>query len=150
VVIRSGNRFRTADSLEAAKALITKKDGPAMDFSPGYFDLFPDGRLGPDAEISLMIDPAISFPRLRVSSSKIEWRQRDHRTGQEYKYSQLRCEPEGWAFLVGRRQRTSMACHWLIRSMPNSSVMFCPSKCKLVRAQFGDPGAHARHDSCIP
>ncbi len=101
VVIRTGSRLSEADSRNGGKAPIKKKI-PPMDYNLGHFDLFPDGRLGPDAEVGPMIDPAISFPRLPNSSATSEWGQRDLRTGEEYAYSSLRRDAGGWAFHAER------------------------------------------------
>jgi len=60
VVLRQGSRFTatsTADSL-------TKQPKPPMEYNVGYFDLFSDGRLGPDAELGYRISPPALFPRL--------------------------------------------------------------------------------------
>ena len=75
-----------------------------MDYHFGYFDLFPDGRLGPDAELGYRITPASLFPRLPddEAQAKAGWGQRDERMGQEYRYSSLRAEPGGWSFHAER------------------------------------------------
>jgi hypothetical protein len=66
----------------------------------GYFDLFPDGHLGPDAELGYRIDPASLFPRLPADASEAKrgWAQHDERMGHGYRYSSLRSEPGGWTF----------------------------------------------------
>ena len=71
-----------------------------MEYNVGYFDLFPDGRIGPDAELGYRIDPASLFPRLPddETQAKAGWGQRDERMGQEYRYSSLQAEPGGWTF----------------------------------------------------
>ncbi len=75
-----------------------------MEYNVGYFDLFPDGRLGPDAELGYRISPPALFPRLPddETQAKAGWGQRDDRMGQEYRYSALRAEPGGWAFHAER------------------------------------------------
>jgi peroxiredoxin len=101
VVIRTGSRLSEAGGRNRGKGQ-DKKRIPPMDYNVGYFDLFPDGRLGPDAEVGTVIDPAISFPRLPNSSATSEWGQRDLRTGEEYAYSSLRRDGGGWAFHAER------------------------------------------------
>ena len=65
VVLRQGSRFTatSASSLvDSLKSLFKKQDKPPMEYQLGYFDLFPDGRLGPDAELGYRIAPASLFP----------------------------------------------------------------------------------------
>ena len=102
VVLRQGNRFTatSASAVDTLKSLFKKQSKPPMDYNFGYFDLFPDGRLGPDAELGYRISPASLFPRLPDDEAKAKagWGQRDERMGQEYRYSSLRDEPGGWSF----------------------------------------------------
>ena len=102
VIIRIGNRFREVDKPGAITAPTKKREAPPMDYSLGSFDLFPDGRLGSDAEVGPDIDPAMCFPRLPDDAARGEWGHRDARTGQEYGYASLRREPDGWAFHAER------------------------------------------------
>ena len=64
VVLRQGNRFTATSAVDFLKSLFMKQDKPPMKYHLGYFDLFPDGRLGPDAELGYEITPASLFPRL--------------------------------------------------------------------------------------
>ncbi len=100
VVVRQGSRFTATSALETIKSLFKKQDKPPMDYNLGYFDLFPDGRIGPDAELGYRISPASLFPRLPDDEAKVKagWDQRDERMGEEYRYSSLRSEPDGWVF----------------------------------------------------
>lgn len=102
VVIRVGSRLRGADGPDGGKAQNTKPQLLPMDYSLGYFDLYPDGRLGADGEVNIDVDPAICFPRLPGDPATSEWGQRDPRTGQEYGYSALRRGAEGWDFRAER------------------------------------------------
>ena len=104
VVLRQGSRFTATSVAETLKSLFKKQAKPPMDYNFGYFDLFPDGRLGPDAELGYRINPASLFPRLPddQANAKAGWGQRDERMGQEYRYSALRDEPGGWAFRAER------------------------------------------------
>ncbi len=100
VVLRQGSRFTATSLVDTLKSLFKKQAKPAMDYNFGYFDLYPDGRLGPDAELGYRITPASLFPRLPDDQTKAKsgWGQRDERMGQEYRYSSLRDEPGGWSF----------------------------------------------------
>jgi thiol-disulfide isomerase/thioredoxin len=100
VVIRQGSRFTATSSADSAKGSPSKKPEQPMEYNIGYFDLFPDGRIGPDAELGYRISPATLFPRLPDDDlqAKAGWDQRDDKMGQEYRYSALRTEPGGWAF----------------------------------------------------
>jgi thiol-disulfide isomerase/thioredoxin len=108
VVLRQGTRFTatsTGDSLgDTLKGLFKKQPKSPMEYNVGYFDLFPDGRLGPDAELGYHISPAALFPGLPddETQAKAGWGQRDDRMGQEYRYSALRAEPGGWTFHAER------------------------------------------------
>ncbi|MDG3008425.1 TlpA family protein disulfide reductase [Paludisphaera mucosa] len=102
VVIRVGNRLREAAGPGAGKAPTKGQQLPPMEYSLGYFDLSPDGRLGADAQLGSDFDPAIAFPRLPDKPSAGEWGQRDARTGQEYGYSSLRRGTDGWGFHAER------------------------------------------------
>jgi len=98
VIVRQGSRFRqtsTADAFSLKDLL--KKPGP-MDYNLGHFDLSPDGRIGPDAELGYRIDPATLFPRLPDEGKKVVWGQSDERMGKEYQYSALKAGPGGWSF----------------------------------------------------
>lgn len=107
VVLRQGSRFTSvSDSVvETLKGLAKPKDKTPMEYHLGYFDLFPDGRLGPDAELGYRIAPASLFPRLPddEAQAKAGWDQRDERLGQDAHYSALKVEPGGWSF---RSERT--------------------------------------------
>lgn len=96
VVIRVGSRLRGAGTPNVPQ------QPPPMGYNLGYFDVFPDGRLGADADVNGDTDPAICFPRLPADPSTGEWVQRDPRTGEEYGYSALRRGPDGWAFRAER------------------------------------------------
>lgn len=111
VVVRQGSRFTstsrgpdkrlTLNSLtETLKGLLKEQEKEPMDYNVGYFDLYPDGRIGPDAELGYRIQPASLFPRLPddEAQAKDGWSQRDDRMGQEYRYSALRPEEGGWVF----------------------------------------------------
>lgn len=102
VVVRVASRLREADRQEAGKTSAQKQQNVPMDYSLGYFDLFPDGRIGEDADLSVEVDPALVFPRLPDTPSTSEWGQSDPRTGQEYAYSSPRREADGWAFRAER------------------------------------------------
>ena len=100
VVLRQGSRFTSTSLAETLKGLLKKQDKPPLEYNVGYFDLFPDGHLGPDAELGYRINPDSSFPRLPDDEAQANagWSQRDDRMGQEYRYSSLRAEEGGWAF----------------------------------------------------
>ncbi len=104
VVVRQGSRFTATSVVDTLKSLFKKQARPPMDYNFGYFDLFPDGRLGPDAELGYRITPASLFPRLPDDEvqAKAEWGQRDERMGQAFRYSSLRAEPGGWLFRAER------------------------------------------------
>lgn len=102
VVIRVGSRLREAAGPGSGKAPIEEPQPSPMEYHLGSFDLFPDGRLGGDAQLGSDVDPAIAFPRLPDKPAAGEWGQRDTRTGQEYGYSSLRREPDGWGFHAER------------------------------------------------
>jgi thiol-disulfide isomerase/thioredoxin len=100
VVLRQGSRFTSTSIADTLKSLFKKQAKPPMDYNFGYFDLFPDGRLGPDSELGYRISPDSLFPRLPDDEANVKagWGQRDARMGQEYRYSSLRDEPGGWSF----------------------------------------------------
>jgi peroxiredoxin len=104
VVLRQGSRFTATSIVQSLEGLFTKQPKPPMEYNVGYFDLFPDGRVGPDAELGYRISPPALFPRLPddKTQAKAEWGQRDERMGQEYRYSSLKAEPGGWAFHAER------------------------------------------------
>ncbi len=104
VVVRQGSRFTATSVVDTLKSLFKKQAKPPMDYNFGYFDLVPDGRLGPDAELGYRITPASLFPRLPAdeAQAKAEWGQRDERMGQAFHYSSLRAEPSGWLFHAER------------------------------------------------
>jgi hypothetical protein len=104
VVLRQGSRFTVTSHDESGKGSARKQPERPMEFNVGYFDVFPDGRIGPDAELGYRISPPSVFPRLPddESQAKAGWSQRDERMGQEYRYSALRAEPGGWAFHAER------------------------------------------------
>ncbi len=79
VVLRQGSRFTATSVVDTLKSLFKKQAKPPMDYHFGYFDLFPDGRLGPDAELGYRITPASLFPRLPDDDAKAKtgWSQRD-------------------------------------------------------------------------
>jgi thiol-disulfide isomerase/thioredoxin len=100
VVLRQGSRFTATSLAESLKGLFSKQAKPPMEYNVGYFDLFSDGRIGPDAELGYHISPATVFPRLPddATQAKAEWGQRNEKMGQAYRYSSLHAEPGGWAF----------------------------------------------------
>jgi thiol-disulfide isomerase/thioredoxin len=100
VVLRQGTRFTATSNDDSGKGSAKNPPKPPMEFNVGYFDLFPDGRVGPDAELGYQLSPAPLFPRLPDdgSQAKAGWGQRNDRMGQEFHYSALRTEPGGWAF----------------------------------------------------
>jgi thiol-disulfide isomerase/thioredoxin len=100
VVVRQGSRFAATSNAELAKTSAPKKPEPAMDYNIGYFDLFPDGRIGPDAQLGYTISPAALFPRLPddEAQARAGWAQRDDRMGEEYRYFGLTTEQGGWSF----------------------------------------------------
>jgi len=104
VVVRQGSRFTSTSIADTLKSLFKKQAKPPMNYNFGYFDLFPDGRLGPDAELGYRITPASVFPCLPDDEPKAKdgWGQRDERMGQEFRYSSLRAEPNGWLFRAER------------------------------------------------
>ena len=79
VVLRQGSRFTATSAIDTFKSLFKKQVKPPMEYHFGYFDLFPDGRLGPDAELGCRITPASLFPRLPDDDAKAKtgWSQRD-------------------------------------------------------------------------
>jgi peroxiredoxin len=100
VVLRQGSRFTATSLGQTLKSLFQKQAKPPMDYNVGYFDLFPDGRIGPDAELGYRISPAALFPRLPddAAQARAGWGQRDEKMGQEHRYSSLKSEPGGWSF----------------------------------------------------
>jgi thiol-disulfide isomerase/thioredoxin len=100
VVARQGSRFTAASVVDTIKGLFKKQAKPPMDYSFGYFDLFPDGRLGPDRELAYRINPATLFPRLPddLAAGKAGWGEREETMAQEYRFTSLRDEPGGWVF----------------------------------------------------
>ena len=100
VVVRQGSRFTAASVVDSLKSLFKKQAKPPMEYNLGYFDLFPDGRRGPDAELGYRIAPSSLFPRLPddEAQAKAGWGDREEKMGQEYRYSSLRPEPGGWIF----------------------------------------------------
>jgi thiol-disulfide isomerase/thioredoxin len=103
VVLRQGTRFtatRTKSVVESIRSFFTKESQSPMEYHLGYFDLFPDGRLGPDAELGYRITPSGLFPRLPDGAAQAQagWGDRDERMGRESRYSSLRAEPGGWSF----------------------------------------------------
>src|SRR5271166_2147659 len=79
VVVRQGSRFTATSVVDTLKSLFKKPAKPAMNYDFGFFDLYPDGRLGPDAELGYRINPATVFPRLPDDEAKAKtgWSQRD-------------------------------------------------------------------------
>ena len=79
VVLRQGSWFTATSAIDTFKSLFKKQVKPPMEYHFGYFDLFPDGRLGPDAELGYRITPASLFPRLPDDDAKAKtgWSQRD-------------------------------------------------------------------------
>src|SRR5262249_49142098 len=55
---------------------------------------------GPDSELGYRISPATAFPRLPDDEKQAQegWGQRNERMGQEYRYTSLRPEADGWSF----------------------------------------------------
>jgi thiol-disulfide isomerase/thioredoxin len=104
VVLRQGSRFTSVQTLDAIKNLLKKPDKPPMEYNVGYFDVFPDGRLGSDSELGYRISPAAFFPRLPddEAQAKAGWEQSEERMGQRFRYSSLKSEPGGWAFHAER------------------------------------------------
>ena len=104
VVVRQGSRFTATSVVDTIKSLLKNEAKPPMDYDLGYFDLFPDGRLGPDAELGYRISPATIFPRLPDDEAQARdgWGQGIDRMGQDFRYSALRTEPGGWAFHAER------------------------------------------------
>lgn len=107
VVVRQGSRFTAtplAKGLKGLGDLFRKTEQPPMEYHVGSFDLFPDGRLGPDAELGFHITPASVFPLLPADAAqaKAGWSQQDDRMGQDYRYSELRAEDGGRAFRAER------------------------------------------------
>jgi thiol-disulfide isomerase/thioredoxin len=100
IVIRQGSRFTATSVVDTIKNLFKKQDKRPMQYQFGYFDLFPDGRVGPDAEQGFRFIPASLFPRLPENSdqAKSEWSQSDETMAVAYRYTSLRSEPDGWTF----------------------------------------------------
>ena len=102
VVIRQGSRFTAASgsALDTIKGLVKNPAKAPMEYHLGYIDLYPDGRLGPDAELGYRLSPSGLFPRLPddAAQAKDGWRRRDEKMGQEFRYSALESGPEGWSF----------------------------------------------------
>lgn len=100
IVIRQRSRFTVTSPGESLKDLLKKSKPKPMEYHMGYFDLFPDGRLGPDIEQGFQIEPASLFPRLPASAAqaKAGWGQRDEKLGTAFRYSSLRSEAGGWTF----------------------------------------------------
>lgn len=101
VVIRIGERIREDVVRGGGNAANHGQQLPPMEYNLGYFDMFPDGRLGVDSQIGTDVDPAIVFPRLPDEPAG-EWGRRDACTGQEYGYSSLKRGPGGWSFHAER------------------------------------------------
>ena len=91
LVLRQGSRFTATPNGDSDKGSAKKQPEPPMDFNVGYFDLFTDGRLGPDADLGYRISSSSWFPRLPddESQAKTGWSERDDRMGQEFQYSAL-------------------------------------------------------------
>ena len=104
VVLRQGSRFTATSVVDTLKSLLKNEAKQPMDYNVGYFDLFPDGRLGTDAELGYHISPTALFPRLPDDETRAKdgWGQRDDKMWQEYRYSSLRPEQGGWAFHAER------------------------------------------------
>jgi thiol-disulfide isomerase/thioredoxin len=104
VVLRQGSRFRATSTADSLKDLFKKQDDSPMEYDLAYFDLSPDGRLGPDSELGYRIDPASLFPPLPADEAqgKAEWGRHDERMGREDRYTSLRPEPGGWSFRAER------------------------------------------------
>jgi thiol-disulfide isomerase/thioredoxin len=104
IVLRQGSRFTATSVVDTLKNLFKKSNKAPMEYHIGYIDLFPDGRIGPDAEQGFRIIPANLFPRLPESAeqAKAGWSQRDERMGLEFRYSTLRANPDGWTFQAQR------------------------------------------------
>ncbi len=100
VVLRQGSRFTATSVADTVKNLIKKQNSPPMDYNFAAFDLFPDGRLGPGAQLGYRITPSSVFPRLPESASQAQlgWGQREEPMAQERRYSALKSEPDGWVF----------------------------------------------------
>ncbi len=102
VILRYGSRFRStsssASAAESFKSLFRKPE--PMEYHLGYFDLSPDGRIGPGAELGYRINPATLFPHLPddQEQARAVWGQRADLMGNEYQYSAMQAEPGGWAF----------------------------------------------------
>jgi peroxiredoxin len=104
VVLREGSRFTATSNGDSSRDASQRQPKQPMEYNVGYFDLFPDGRVGPDAELGYRINPASLFPRLPddQTQAKAGWGQRDDKMGQEFRYSALRAEQGGWAFHAER------------------------------------------------
>jgi thiol-disulfide isomerase/thioredoxin len=93
VVMRQGSRYASArdgEALDLAKE--------PMDYDFGRIDLFPDGRLGPSAEIGYRIRPRTIFPRLPEDRAQAEagWFVADEGSLDGVRYEAPRAEPGGW------------------------------------------------------
>ncbi|MGC8640806.1 MAG: TlpA family protein disulfide reductase, partial [Isosphaeraceae bacterium] len=100
IVIHQGSRFTATSVVDTLKNLFKKQDKQPMQYHIGYIDLFPDGRIGPDAEQGYRIIPANLFPRLPESAEQARagWSQRDAQMGLEFRYASLQANPDGWTF----------------------------------------------------
>ena len=112
IVIREGSRFTATSVVDTLKNMFKKQNKEPMEYHIGFFDLFPDGRIGPGAEQGYRIIPASLFPRLPESAeqAKAGWSQRDDQMAIEFRYASLRSEPDGWAFhgeRAGPRRRST-------------------------------------------
>jgi thiol-disulfide isomerase/thioredoxin len=100
IVLRQGSRSTITSVVDTIKSLFKKQNKQPMDYHVGYLDLFPDGRIGPDAEQDFRIIPATLFPRLpeNADQAKTEWSQRDETMAVAFGYTSLRSQPDGWTF----------------------------------------------------
>ena len=73
VVLRQGSRFTATSVVETLKNLFKKQDKPPMDYNLGYFDLFPDGRLGPGRRAGI---PDLSGQRVPAPARRRRRRQK--------------------------------------------------------------------------
>jgi thiol-disulfide isomerase/thioredoxin len=100
VVISEGSRFSATSNRDSSKGEAKAKPKSPMDFSLGYFDIFPDGRIGPDAELGYRISVPALLPRLPDDAKQAEagWKERDPAEGREYNYSAVKNDNAEWSF----------------------------------------------------
>jgi len=111
ILVRQGSRFTAARDSESAseESLRKKAEEGEMRFVVGYFDLFPDGRLGKDAELAFRIRPDSVFPRLPDDQAQASagWSVEETPTEDGTRYAALKPEEGGPSFKAERLGTTN-------------------------------------------